>query len=362
MHGWVPRDAAVPLTGCCILAKKQRNKKFWDYCDSSVFIITAIMTMMMTTIKRYLFHIWVFLAFSFLDFFLLEGICAIFGSRALMISMSLASKVRDVWVLPRVEELPSDVLHFISAVNDVFTLSELVLLFPRWRRRSPSRFGERGGSGGGYWFLKKVGECKIEDDGIIHTWVNVLLLSLFRLCSIITPSCTTRPSLRTRRPSSPTWAPCRGGPKRPAPPGGLQGCVGKRLAEMEMLCPGWVWARVQPLSYLHHVLSVHRHLSLTTRGNTRRTGYSVTEWSVCGWDGLSTQGVWSLAGQSDGDVTGSIVVPQAAWENNVNEAKSQVLQHDDEDEPSQPNGSCIIAWRAFHKVNEIKSSKPSVFF
>lgn len=46
MHGWVLRDAAVPSNGCCFLAKK-----ILGYCDSSVFIITTIMTMMMKTIK-----------------------------------------------------------------------------------------------------------------------------------------------------------------------------------------------------------------------------------------------------------------------------------------------------------------------
>lgn len=39
MHSWVLRDAAVPLNGCCFLAK------FLEYCNSSVFIITTIMTM-----------------------------------------------------------------------------------------------------------------------------------------------------------------------------------------------------------------------------------------------------------------------------------------------------------------------------
>lgn len=60
MHGWVLRDAAVPSNGCCFLAKE-----ILEYCDSSVFIITTIMTMMMKTIKDIYFTFGCYLHFLF---------------------------------------------------------------------------------------------------------------------------------------------------------------------------------------------------------------------------------------------------------------------------------------------------------
>lgn len=64
MHGWVLRDAAVPSNGCCFLAKK-----ILEYCDSSVFIITTIMTMTIKNNKRYLFHVPVLVLFVSVSFY-----------------------------------------------------------------------------------------------------------------------------------------------------------------------------------------------------------------------------------------------------------------------------------------------------
>lgn len=32
------------------------------------------------------------------------------------------------------EDVPEDIVHFINAINNMFTLSELVILLPRWSR------------------------------------------------------------------------------------------------------------------------------------------------------------------------------------------------------------------------------------
>lgn len=55
MHGWVLRDAAVPLNGCCFLAKKSGVLRqlcvhnYSNYDDDNN--------------KRYLFHVWTLFVF-----------------------------------------------------------------------------------------------------------------------------------------------------------------------------------------------------------------------------------------------------------------------------------------------------------